>query len=138
MKLGRRIVERNRHAGHFLNRGNQVRQKVEHFLRPNHDRLRAVDVEREVVGAEVGLQLGESLVGGQIVAGPRPRRPRKRVVDQFADQLKRTLTGRRQMNRRLGLYGDSSRLALIFFLGCLLVHVVRFWMRMVGCARAAA
>ena len=53
------IVEGEGHAGDFLNRGDKVRQEIEHLLRAHHHGLGAVDVERDIVRLHVGLEFSE-------------------------------------------------------------------------------
>ena len=88
MKLDGRIVEGDRHARHLLDRRNQVGQEFEHLCRLHAHRLRAVDVQREIVDAQFGLPSGQMLEGNDIAIRKRPPGASERIVHQFADQLK--------------------------------------------------
>jgi len=54
----RGIVEAEWRGRNFLNRGNDVGQEREHLLHPDLDARGAVEVQREIADAEVGLDPG--------------------------------------------------------------------------------
>ena len=83
------VVESDRHRRRFLNGRDEVGQQIEHVLRRHAHRLRAVDVQRDVIRAEIGLQLGELRIRGHVAIVPRAGGASERVVDQLADELKR-------------------------------------------------
>src|SRR5688572_22270431 len=79
------VVEGDGDAGDFLDRGDELGEEVEHVLGRDAHRLRAVDVERDVVRAEVRLELGELLIPGDVARFPRAGGAGEGVVDQLAD-----------------------------------------------------
>ena len=85
VEFDRRIVKRQRDIGDFLDRRDKVGQKIEHFLRANHHGLCAVDVDGEIIRAEVSLHLGQMLIALYIAVTERLGGAREGIVDQFAD-----------------------------------------------------
>src|SRR5439155_22510442 len=97
--------------------GDEFGQEREHLLGQHAHRLRAVDVEREIIGPEVGLELGKFRERGDVTVLPRLGGTREGVVDQLTDEPERAMAGpeRSRGRRRLRFGCDCRhRLASLF------------------------